>query len=201
MEFKGGELHKNERHSPAISSTDFYKSLKEAVGKCLLEGDDADLPECAKIFDSKYWPENLGKHLTFGEAEIRKLAQKFHLNEREEVRGFHEYLQENTFPDILLPLKNTLGTIAVSSSECERGFSQMNLIVTSTTSSILVRTTSALLFIRIVGPSLTQVKLSKYVDSWLLQEHHSAVDTKSKKRSRNDECTSQDMLKLWKLLE
>ncbi|KAJ9573561.1 hypothetical protein L9F63_009046 [Diploptera punctata] len=113
-------------------------------------------------FDSKYWAENPGKHITFGEAEIRKLARKFRLNEREAVCGFCEYLQENTFPDILLPLKHTLGTIAISSSECEKGFSQMNLIVTLTRSSILVRTTSALLFIRIVGPSLTQFKPSKY---------------------------------------
>ncbi|KAJ9578082.1 hypothetical protein L9F63_025058 [Diploptera punctata] len=155
MKFKGIELHKNERHGSAISSTDFYKSLKEAIRKRLLEGDDADLPEYAKVFDSKYWSENSGKHLTFGEAEIRKLARKFCLNEREAVHGFHEYLQENKFPDILLPLKHSLGTIAISSSECERGFSQMNLIVTSTRSSMLVRTTSALLFIRIVGPSLT----------------------------------------------
>lgn len=200
MKFKGIELHTNERHSPAISSSAFYKSLKEAVGKRLLEGDDADLPECAKILDSKYWPENPGKHLTFGEAEIRKLARKFRLNEREAVRGFRQYLQENKVPDILLPLKHTLGTIAISSSECERGFSQMNLIVTSSRSSLLVRTTSALMFIRIVGPPLTQFNPSKYVDSWLLRGRHSAVDTKSKKRSRDDEGISEDMLKVWKLV-
>lgn len=197
MKFKGIELHKNEKHSPAISASAFYKSLKEAIGKCLLEGDDADLPECAKILDSKNWPENPGKHQTFGEAEIRKLAHKFCLNERKAVCGFREYLQENKIPDILLPLKRSLSTIAISSSECERCFSEMNSIVTS---SMLVKTTSALMFIRLVGPPLTQFNPRKYVDSWLLQGHHSAVNTNNKKPSRDDMDISEDMLKVWKLL-
>lgn len=201
LKFQGIELHKNEKHSPAISTSAFYASLKETVGKRLLAGVDADLPERAKVLDSKFWPQNTEKQLTFGETEIRNLAQRFRLNERETVRGFREYLLDrNEVPDKLFPLKNTLATIAISSSECERGFSQMNLIVTSSRSSLLIRTTSALMFIRMVGPPLTQFNPSKYLDSWLLQGRHSAVDTKSRKRSRQDEDSSEDMLKVWKLL-
>ncbi|XP_028592483.2 peroxisome biogenesis factor 2 isoform X1 [Podarcis muralis] len=200
MKFKGSELHKNEKLAPTISSSAFYESLKETVRKCILEGDDADLPECAKVLDSKYWPENPGKQLTFGETEIRKLAQKFCLNEKETILGFHEYLEENEVPDKLLPLMHALNTIAISSTECERGLSQMNLTVTSSRSSLVIRTVSSLMFIRMVGPPLTQFNPTKYVESWLLQGHHNAVDTKSRKRSREDEGTSEDVSKVWHLL-
>ncbi|KAJ4436607.1 hypothetical protein ANN_16641 [Periplaneta americana] len=60
----------------------------------------------------------------------------------------------------------------------------MNLIVTSSRSSLLALTTSALIFFKIVGSPLTRFNPSKYVDSRLLRGCHSAVDSKSKKRFR-----------------
>lgn len=96
------------------------------------------MPECAS-FRFQILVRNPGKQLTFGETEIRKLAQNFCLNERETIRGFCEYLQENEVPDKLLTLKHTLSTSAISSSECERGFSQSNRIVTSSRSCLLYR--------------------------------------------------------------
>jgi hypothetical protein len=52
------------------------------------------------------------------------------LNEQDIIRGFRTYLAENKFPEELLVLKYALSTIPISSSECERVFSQMNFIVT-----------------------------------------------------------------------
>ena len=92
-----------------------------------------------------------------------------------------------------------LNTITISSSECERGFSQMNPILNSTRSSLLVQTMSAMMFIRMVGPPLTQFNPKKYMESWLLRGHF-AVDTKSKKQAREEEDTSENMLKVWALL-
>ena len=75
---------------------------------------------------------------------------KLQLPERDMIRGLREYLVEKKLPEKLLPLQRTLNTIPVSSSECERGFSQMNLIITPTRASLLTRTVSALLYIRLV---------------------------------------------------
>jgi hypothetical protein len=73
------------------------------------------------------------------------------------ICGFQEYLVDKEFPQELLPLKSSLDTIPISSPECERGFLQMNLIDTPLRFSLLIYV-SALLFIRIIGPT-------KYVQS------------------------------------
>jgi hypothetical protein len=74
-------------------------------------------------------------------------------------------------------LKNALNTVPISSSECERGFSQMNLILTSTRASLSTTTVSVLLFVRVVGSPLRHFSPIKYVESWILRGRHSAVDT------------------------
>ena len=115
------------------------------------------------------------------------------------IRGFREYLMEKTYSEKLLPLVQALHTIPISSSECERGFSQMNLIITLTRASLATKTVSPLLFIRMVGPPLTQFNPAKYVESWLLRCRHSAADTQSKKRSRED-LSDENWKQLWKSL-
>ena len=68
------------------------------------------------------------------------------------IRGFREYLTEKSVPDKLLPLQIALSTIPISSSEAERGFSQMNLIITPTRASLMTTTVSSLLFIKLFDP-------------------------------------------------
>jgi hypothetical protein len=76
---------------------------------------------------------------------------------------FREYLIDKKIPEELVSLKSLLDTIPISPSECKRGFSQMNLTVTPSRSSLLINTISALLFIRIVVPLLSQFDPTKYV--------------------------------------
>jgi hypothetical protein len=126
----------------------------------------------------KQWLEDVGSRVTCGEAEIRKLSQIFRLSEREMISGFREFLEEKKIPDKLFPFKYALDSFVISSSECKRGFSQINLIVMPSRASL---TTSALLFIKIIGPPLMQFYPTKYVKSWPLGGHHSAVDSKSRR--------------------
>ena len=53
---------------------------------------------------------------------------------------------------------------------------QQNLIE----GSLKTKTISALLFIKIVGPTLILFDPSKYVELWLLRGRHSAIDINSK---------------------
>jgi hypothetical protein len=114
------------------------------------------------------------------------------LSEREIICGFWEFLEEKKIPDKLFPLKCALDSIATSSSECEWGFSQMNLIVTPSRASLLTETTSALSFFKIVGSPVMQfdptsmLKLGYCVD--ITQQC-----TKSKHRNRDIEYPSEDM--------
>jgi hypothetical protein len=139
------------------------------------------------VLDPKRWPEEIQNNLTFGETGIRNLSIRLRLYEREMMQSFREYLEEKRIPDKLFKLIHNLDMIPISSSECERGFSQMNLIVTPFRSLLLTKTTSAVMFIKIVGPPLSQFSPTKFVESWLVLGHHSAIDTKSKERNRDIE--------------
>jgi hypothetical protein len=96
----------------------------------LLDDEETDLPKWTRALDPKEWPEEIQNHLTFGETEIRNLSTRLRLNEREMIQSFRKYLEEKRITDKLFKLMHNLDMIPISSSECERGFSQMNLIVT-----------------------------------------------------------------------
>jgi hypothetical protein len=82
------------------------------------------------VLDPKQWPEEIQNHLKFGDTEIRNLSIRLSLNEREKIQIFREYLKKKRVPDKLFKLIHNLDMIPISSGECERDFSQMNLIVT-----------------------------------------------------------------------
>jgi hypothetical protein len=81
------------------------------------------------------------------------------------ICGFREYLVDRKYYSRCIVIKNSLFTVAICSSECERGCN-----------SIL-----SLLFIRTVGPPLSQFDSTGYVQSWLLCKHYAmATQTKLK---------------------
>jgi hypothetical protein len=55
------------------------------------------------------------------------------------------------------------------------------------------------MFIKIVGPPLSQFDPTKFVESWLLFGHHLAINTKIKDRNRDIE-PPEGMTQIWILL-
>jgi hypothetical protein len=159
--FEGVFYVKNRIDDPPIYPNTFYESLKMSNEKRLLSSEDVDLPSCSKVLDANNWPKNVMEDILYGEEEILKLSNSFQFNERDVIRGFREYLQlqGREIPKQLLQLKRTLETIAISSNECERGFSQINLVVTPAKSSLSVKTITSLLCIKIVEPPLTHFEI------------------------------------------
>lgn len=196
--FKGIKLEtgakKNMSHIEPIK---FYECLEKRMKTRLLTSDDKEIPDWTKILDSSTWPEN--PDLTYGETEIRNLCRRFKLSERQIMRGFREYLIEKKYPSCLLPLINTISNIPISTSECERGFSQMNLIITPTRASLHLKTVRNLMFIKLVGPPLRLFKPMNYVNSWFLRGRHLATDTNSKER-KQEVGSENALLPVWKLL-
>jgi hypothetical protein len=110
-------------------------------------------------------------------------------------RWYRDYLNQKIFRENLVYLKNALiryQFLWVS----EWGFSQMNLILTSTRASLSTTTVLALLFVRVVGLPLRHFCPTKYVESWILRGRHSSVDTNSKDRATDVEC-NESMVKVW----
>lgn len=207
--FMGVQLYEKSNEQP-IDPAVFYENLSRSIENRMLSGEDAALAMSARILDPSTWPNDI-KDNTFGEKEIESLAVRFQLNRRDTIKSFREYVFDNCehlggnpgnkmkYSKDLLLLTTALQTIPVSSSECERGFSQMNLIMTHSRASLSVETISALLFLKLNGPPLTRFEPSKYVESWLLRGRHSALDMNSKAREREG-TYNKNMCKLWTVL-
>ena len=85
------------------------------------------------------------------------MAERLGFETRTTVRAFREYRENGgeKVPDQLKPLFLAIDTIPVCTAECERGFSQMNLILSPVRNSLSVSTVSSLLFAKLVGTSDT----------------------------------------------
>jgi hypothetical protein len=73
-------------------------------------------------------------------------------------------------------LISVLKVLPVSSADCERGFSQMNLFHTSGRNRLIVTSVNDLLMIGINGPPLKAWNAVKYVVTWLKSGRHGALD-------------------------
>ena len=114
-----------------------------------------------------YWSQNL--ELNYSEEEIRSLCHRFGFPRSSTVSAFHDYVdnQGRKVPDDLLPLLRCCSCIPVSSAECERGFSLMNIVCTSVRNRLTVKRISNLMFIKLHGPLINSWNPEKYVKSWL----------------------------------
>ena len=97
-----------------------------------------------------YWPDSVD--ICYGDDSIRYLCERFKLNSSESVQGIREYIENGgkRIPRELKKLMNTVSAIPVSTAECERGFSAMNLIDTTMRSSIQVSDVDVLLYSTVV---------------------------------------------------
>ncbi|XP_047106579.1 E3 SUMO-protein ligase KIAA1586-like [Schistocerca piceifrons] len=196
LNFRGIPLEKGAtvRH---LERSIFYDCLKQRMENRLLQTEDIAISECAKVLDSPNWPEN--PEITYGETNIKTLCCRFALPQRQICGGFRECLMEKKIPASLLPFQSALKCVPISTSECERGFYQMNLIVSTTRASFHLSTVSNLMFIQLVGPPLMLFQPMDYVRSWFMKGRRLATDSKSKVRRRQD-YSSHELKSVWKLL-
>jgi hypothetical protein len=117
-----------------------------------------------EIIDPSTWPidEVISPWLE-GERKVMKLGEilKFKIdNEFMLIRS-----KNIQWPDTILKAKKIASTIAISSSEAERGFSLMNLIVTKVRSSLTVDHVSNLMTINLLGKPLVDWNAVPFVIS------------------------------------
>lgn len=153
-----------------------------------------------KVLYAQYWPD--GADALYGETEVESLCQRFNItNPRAVLRAYRAYRDSggNDMPDELRELLVAVNSIPIASAECERGFSQMNLICTPHRGSLLIPTISSLLFLNLVGPPLDKFNPVPYVRSWVSKGHRNATDARSKTRNRERE-ENPDMLVMWNIM-
>ena len=87
------------------------------------------------------------------------------LASQEVLQCLQDYVdsQGRRVPDDLQSLLRCCSCIPVSSAECERGFSQMNLVCTSVRNHLLIEGISNLMFAKLHGPPMDAWNPDKYM--------------------------------------
>jgi hypothetical protein len=197
---------------PSIPEKQFYRSLANNLTSRLLSSSNASenfntIMKDIKVIHPMYWPKDLS--ITYGECEIQRICNRFKISSSQGIiRDFRHFKQglkpmfSGEKPTILEQPPSfkkliSIINIAVSSAECERGFSAMNLIMSPLRSSLNISTVCDLLRIRLLGPPVDRYNPERHVKTWLAKGHHSALDTKSKQRRQKT--YNEDSIALWEL--
>lgn len=134
-----------------------------------------------KVLEPNQWPDDKSLRFGFGEVEVENLCKRFKLNKAKIINCFRDYIEDSSrVPRDLTPLLNCTKLIPCSSSECERGFSLMNQIITDLRSRILTKHVSSLMFIKHHGPNIKEWNVEPYVKTWM-RRHRTADDTRTRR--------------------
>jgi len=140
----------------------------------LLPESDKSFCDAVSILDANTWPSDLPPE--YGETELRSLCIRFALKFGETKTDYRQYKnsQGQHMPVGLKRLLNSINTLPISTAECERGFSKMNILCSPLRSRLTVQHLSALMFISICGPSLEFWQPLPFVKSWLTSGNRNA---------------------------
>lgn len=124
------------------------------------------------------------------------MSRRFGLSEFESLVSFRS---RNASSDLI----KTLNILLTTTSECERGFSDMNITITDLRTRLTIENVSDLMFISINGPTVEDFNPQPYVKIWL--QHHRSADSaprgKAKKKKtldKEDELIKQFLVNLFK---
>lgn len=80
----------------------------------LLDEKDAKLAETFKVMDTRNWPQELS--IMFVGNEMRILASRYKLNERQLITEFQEYICSRALPGSFTPLNQLIISVAILSN-------------------------------------------------------------------------------------
>jgi len=119
----------------------------------------ADFLQAVVCLNPLMWPQDPLKRALFGESSVAELSKCFGLTSAEAALTVVDYavFKQSSGAVVgksLKQLLHCLDIMPVSSAECERGFSQMNLYHTSGRNRLSVNSVNDLLIVGINGPPL-----------------------------------------------
>jgi len=141
----------------------------------------SDLLEASVCLNKSSWPTDALERALFGEKHVANLCKLFGIGSKEAADTVLEYAMYKKSDGASMGLNlhyliSVLKVLPVSSADCERGFSQMNLFHTSGRNRLIVKSVNDLLMIGINGPPLKAWNAVKYVVTWLKSGRHGALD-------------------------
>jgi len=130
----------------------------------------------------------------YGETDLKLLCKKFGLGFSEARNAYRDFKESGD--KVIADSLHFVDTIPVSTAECERGFSRMNLVCTNLRSRLSAKHTSSLMFIALSGPPLALWKPLPFVKSWLALHRRDALCTKGPSKAES-KTHNASLLSLW----
>jgi len=175
-----------------------FSSLRNQFYQCLLDNITERFPctetlKLANVLNPASWPTDDLERTLYGCREVATLCKQLSFPSTacvETLSDFATYKGNLKVGFHLKQLLTKLSIYPISSADCERGFSAMNLQHTDVRNRLKTETVSALLMIAVNGPAVQFFKCHDYVLSWLKKGRHGANDKPSGKKSVPDQLRS-----------
>lgn len=193
--FKGVSVRTSGRQI-MIPPQKFFDALSRSMLSRMVTEGERELYEQLNVLKPETWPSPVP--VMYGEPELRQLCNRLKLNYCTVKQDFRDF-KENGLPlkGGLLKLKQIADTLAVSTAECERGFSLMNIIVSPTRNQLKIDNLSTLMFVNLVGPPLDMWNPTKHVKKWVMTRR-SADHVACRERQERQE--KPDLSAIWKVV-
>ncbi|XP_069494929.1 E3 SUMO-protein ligase KIAA1586-like [Ambystoma mexicanum] len=192
MQFNGIQLqHSNTKGCISISRAQFFRSLTNNICQRMTTATASNLSkntsnregeieykqliDAMKLLNPHYWPVPVD--IQYGDADLQAFCDKLHVfDARQYINAFRDYKQNKDcmIPIQLKPLARIVETFSTSTADCERGFSVMNDVLTPLRNRMSVTRLSSVMFLKIVGPPVTEFIPDCYVRKWLQKGRRSA---------------------------
>ena len=159
-------------------------NFEESVFQYLHDNFENRLPpakflQATSCLNRSTWPTDPLQRALYGESQVAHLWKHFQICTSDGADIVMEYAMFKNGVSAIPELQSfiqLLEVLPVSSADCERGFSQMNIYHTSGRNRLLVQSVSDMLMIGVNGPPLSAWNAEKYVISWLKSGRHGALD-------------------------
>jgi hypothetical protein len=140
-----------------------------------------ELLEAGGALNPVSWPVEEDQKAVFGDQHVLRLPKICHVNGHEAVDDFRQY-KNNTkcIGQGLQVLLTRVKLLPVSSAECERGISCMNIMDTDVRNRLSIKSLSSLIIIKVNGPQPSRFNPTLYVRKWLEDGHHGSQDNLSR---------------------
>ena len=176
-------------------------AVSNAVASVRVPESERPIIQCVNTLFPAAWPSAVPPE--YGEADVKHACDKFlmpYSNDlKQEYRDFKDAKGSVVCGEQLKGLVGAIHTLPVSTAECERGFSKMNVICSPLRTSLTAAHISFLIFISAVGPPLHVWKPLPYVQSWLDRGRQAATDL-AKSKAPKPGSDSDERKALWNCL-
>ena len=165
--------------------------LQAVVDNLKVRFPDQQLLAAGAVLSPSTWPSDEDQLAVYGDSDVIKLARLLQVDTVQAVDQFRIFKNNRCkVGRVLSNLMQRVELLPLSSAECERGFSLINLNADPVRNQLSIQTLSSLIFMKVNGPVPVDYKPDYYVQQWSSTGHHSSSDRATGKKSEKQKRVS-----------